>query len=451
MRIVIIGGIAAGTKAAAKARRVNPNAEIILYQDEADISYSACGMPYVVSGVISDPETIIIRKPKDFRKDNINVFVRYRAMRIIPEESSVVVKNLESELLESITYDRLILATGARPITPPVFGIRLKGVHMFRSNRDLALLTAEIKSQKPKRAVIVGAGYIGLELAESLYAHGIQITVIEKSKTILPQFDTDMAQLVREQLSEQGVQLILNDGLLSIQGENNQVSSVITESGNNLPADLVVISIGIKPNVELTEDTGIKLGKSGAIAVNARMETSIPSVYAAGDCCESFSRITGKPSWLPLGDIANLQGRVAGENAAGGNASFTGTLGTAIFKIFDLNVSMTGLSEKSARDAGYEPISLTVTQLDCARYFPGGKEINLKLIVDRVNGKVLGGQAIGAGAVDKIIDIVATSLLGNLSCKDLENADFAYSPPFSPVLSPVIVAAGALSARLQSA
>ncbi|MEO1944886.1 MAG: FAD-dependent oxidoreductase, partial [Candidatus Thioglobus sp.] len=236
MRIVIIGGIAAGTKAAAKARRVNPNAEIILYQDEADISYSACGMPYVVSGVISDPETIIIRKPKDFKKDNINVFVRYRAMRIIPEESSVVVKNLESELLESITYDRLILATGARPITPPVFGIRLKGVHMFRSNRDLALLTAEIKSQKPKRAVIVGAGYIGLELAESLYAHGIQITVIEKSKTILPQFDTDMAQLVREQLSEQGVQLILNDGLLSIQGENNQVSSVITESGNNIPA-----------------------------------------------------------------------------------------------------------------------------------------------------------------------------------------------------------------------
>lgn len=450
MRIVIIGGVAAGTKAAAKARRVNPNAEIILYQDEANISYSACGMPYVISGVISDPDQIVIRKPQDFIKDNIHVFVRHHVTGIDAQQKSVTVKNLETGTIESVNYDSLILATGARPIIPSVPGIELKGVHTLRSSTDLELFTAELQSQKPKQAVIIGAGYIGLELAESLKALSIQTTIIEKAERILPQFDADMAQLVRDHLLEQGVTLLLNDGLVSIQGENDHVSFVMTESGLSIAADLVIIAIGIKPNVQLTEGAGIELGKSGAIAVNERMETSLSSVFAAGDCCESFSRITGKPFWLPLGDIANLQGRVAGENAAGGNAGFTGMLGTAIFKTFEMNVSMTGLSEKSARDAGYDPVSLIVTQLDRARYFPGGKKIHLKLIADKRDGKILGAQAIGAGAVDKVIDIVATSLLGNLTCGDLENADFAYSPPFSAVLSPVIVAAGALNAKLGS-
>ncbi|MGZ8096996.1 MAG: FAD-dependent oxidoreductase [Methylosarcina sp.] len=448
MRIVIIGGVAAGTKAAAKARRVNPGAEIVLYQDEAHISYSACGMPYVISGVISNPDQIVIRKPQDFIKDNIHVFVRHRVTGIDARQKCVTVKNLETGDIESVDYDSLILATGARPIVPLIPGIELKGVHTLRSSVDLELLTAELESQQPKRAVIIGAGYIGLELAESLKARSIQTTIVEKAERILPQFDADMAQLLQDHLLEHGVTVVLNDGLAGIQGEKGHVSSVTTESGLSMATDLVIIAIGIRPNVQLTEGTGIELGQSGAIAVNARMETTVPSVFAAGDCCESFSRITGKPFWLPLGDIANLQGRVAGENAAGGNASFTGMLGTAIFKTFEMNVAMTGLSEKNALDAGHDPVSLIVTQLDRARYFPGGKIIHLKLIADRKDGKILGGQAIGAGAVDKVIDIVATALLGHLTCGDLENADFAYSPPFSAVLSPVIVVAGALNTKL---
>ncbi len=450
MRIIIIGGVAAGAKAAAKARRVSSTAEIILYQDEVNISYSACGMPYVISGAIPELDQIVIRNPKDFSKDNINVLIRHRVIKVNPKEKCLKVKNLETGSIETASYDKLIIATGARPIMPTIPGIELDGVHTLRSIADLELLTSKIYSKQPKQAVIVGAGYIGLELAESFKSCAIQTTILEKAGRILPQFDADMAQLVQEHVAEQGVTIVLNDGLAGIQGNNNQVTSIQTESGRSIPADIVIIAIGIKPNTELTKDTDIELGPSGAIKVNDRMETSIASIYAAGDCCESFNRISGKAAWLPLGDIANLQGRVAGENAAGGNARFTGTLGTAIFKTFDFNVSITGFSEKNARALGYDPIALTVTQLDRARYYPGGKTIHLKLIADKKDGKILGGQVIGPGAADKIIDIVATALLGKLTCGDLENADFAYSPPFSAVLSPVIVASGALKTKLKN-
>ena len=448
MRIIVIGGVAAGTKAAAKAHRVDPNNEIILYQDESEVSYSACGMPYVISGVIADERKVIIRQPEDFAKDGIQVFIRHRVLGIDTGKQQLTVRNLQDNTDFIVSYDRLIIATGARPIVPNIEGITLEGVLTLRNITDLARFKTLLTTLQPQKAVIIGAGYIGLELAETFHELNIKTTIIEKAPRILPKFDPEMAQLVHDHLLENQVEIILGDGLVKLNGNNGRVTSVETECGKTVPADLVVIAIGVKPNVELAKEANIELGITGAIAVDSRMATNIPGIYAAGDCCETINRITGATTWMPLGDIANLQGRVAGENVAGGDAHFPGVFGTAIFKTFKLTVAMTGLSEQSALESGFDPISIVTEGSDRARYYPGKQGFSLKLIADRKDGRLLGAQAIGLGGVDKMIDIAATALLGNLTCSDLENADLAYSPPFSPVLSPIIVAAGVLNSKL---
>ncbi|MCK9620193.1 MAG: FAD-dependent oxidoreductase [Methylobacter sp.] len=448
MRIIVIGGVAAGTKSAAKAHRVDPNNEIILYQDESEVSYSACGLPYVISGVIADERKVIIRQPEDFAKDGIQVFIRHRVLGIDTGKQQLSVRNLQDNTDFIVSYDRLIIATGARPIVPSIEGITLEGVLTLRNITDLARFKALLPTVLPEKAVIIGAGYIGLELAETFHELNIKTTIIEKAPRILPKFDPEMAQLVHEHLLENQVEIILGDGLAKLDGNNGRITFVETECGKTVPADLVVIAIGVKPNVELAKEANIDLGNTGAIAVDSKMATNIPGVYAAGDCCETINRITGATAWMPLGDIANLQGRVAGENVAGGNAHFPGVFGTAIFKTFKLTVAMTGLSEQSALESGFDPISIVTEGSDRARYYPGRQGFSLKLIADLKNGRLLGAQAIGLEGVDKMIDIAATALLGNLTCSDLENADLAYSPPFSPVLSPIIVAAGALNSKL---
>jgi NADPH-dependent 2,4-dienoyl-CoA reductase/sulfur reductase-like enzyme len=448
MRIIVIGGVAAGPKAAAKAHRVDPDLEIIIYQDEAEVSYSACGLPYVISGVINDERKIVIRQPEDFAKEGIKVFTRYRVISIDKDKQQITVRNLQNNTDAVVDYDRLILATGAGPIFPNLEGITLEGVLTLRNISDLGRFKPLLNTLQPKKAVIIGAGYIGLELAESFHELNIKTTIIEKAVRILPRFDPEMAQPVHEHLLENHIELVLGDGLAKLHGENGRVIAIETESGKMIPADLVVIAIGVKPNVELANAAGIELGKTGAIAVDSRMETRTPGIFAAGDCCETVNRITGAPVWMPLGDIANLQGRVAGENVAGGNAHFPGVFGTAIFKTFKLMVAITGLSEQAALESGFEPVSIVMTGTDRARYYPGRQEFSLKLIANRKDGRLLGAQAVGHGNVDKMIDIAATALLGKLRCADLENADLAYSPPFSPVLSTIIVAAGILKSKL---
>jgi len=449
MRIIIIGGVAAGAKAAAKARRVNPNHEVIVYQDEAEVSYSACGMPYVISGVIDNERKIVIRQPEDFARDGIKVFTCHRVTGIDITAKQIRVRNLKNKTEQAVAYDRLILATGASPIVPNVEGINLEGVLTLRNISDLGRFKSRLNAQQPKRAVIIGAGYIGLELAEAFHGLNVKTTIVEKAARILPRYDVEMAQPVHDHLLENGVDLVLGDGLAKLHGEQGRVTAVETGSGKMIPAELVVLAIGVKPNTILAKAAGIELGITGAIAVDSRMETRIPGIFAAGDCCETVNRLTGTPIWMPLGDIANLQGRIAGENVAGGNAHFPGVVGTAIFKTFNLVVAITGLSEQSAQAFGFDPVSIVMDGNDRARYYPGQQRFSLKLVADRQKGRILGAQVIGRGSVDKMIDIIATAMLGNLTCRDLENADLAYSPPFSPVLSPVIVAAGALTALLK--
>jgi len=448
MRIIVIGGVAAGAKAAAKARRVDPNSGIFIYQDESEVSYSACGLPYVISGVIADERKVIIRQPEDFAKEGIQVFIRHRVISIDKTKQHLTVRNLQDNTDFVVAYDRLIIATGARPIVPNIEGITLEGVLTLRNITDLAQFKALLNTLQPKNAVIIGAGYIGLELAETFHELKIRTTIIEKATRILPKFDPEMAQLVHDHLTENQVEIILGDGLAKIKGNNGRVTAVETESGKAISTSLVVIAIGVKPSASLAKEANIELGSNGAIAVDSRMETNVPGIYAAGDCCETFNRITGAPTWMPLGDIANLQGRVAGENVAGGDAHFPGVFGTAIFKTFKLTVAITGLSEQSALESGFDPISIVTAGSDRARYYPGKQDFSLKLIANRKDGRLLGAQVIGLGSVDKMIDIAATALLGKLTCADLENADLAYSPPFSPVLSPIIVAAGILKSKL---
>ena len=448
-RLVIIGGVAAGAKAAAKARRMRPDMDIVLYQDEEEVSYSACGQPYVLSGVIESRENIVIRRPQEFAADNIRVLTRHRVKSVDTAGRRLHVADLAAGSEHSTGYDRLILATGARPVIPPVSGVELKGVLTLRSISDLDRFKSTITALQPKRAAIIGAGYIGLELAEAFHALDMETVIIEKFDRILPKFDPEIAQQVSAHLLENRIELITGQGLAEIGGAGDRVTSVTTETGLLRYVDLVVIAIGVRPNTDLAGDAGIPIGATGAIAVNKHMQTEVPDVFAAGDCCETLDRVTGNTTWLPLGDIANLQGRVAGENAAGGNASFPGVFGTAIFKTFDLNVACTGLSESTARQAGYQTVCATVNRSDRARYYPGGSNVTIKLVADKTDGRLLGAQVIGPGKADKMIDIAATALLGRLTCEDLENADLAYAPPFSPVLSPMITAAGILAGRLK--
>jgi NADPH-dependent 2,4-dienoyl-CoA reductase/sulfur reductase-like enzyme len=446
MRIVIIGGVAAGAKAAAKAQRVNPEAEILIYQDEAEVSYSACGEPYVISGVIADAEQLLIRRADEFAESGVQVYTRHRVTDINPAQQQLSICNLSAQQVFTDHYDRLIIAIGASPVIPPIDGTDREGVLCLRSWTQFQALLLALTDLKPKHAVIIGTGYISMELAEAFCQRAIHTTIIGRSTHILSQYDADMAKHVQTHLQSHGVELQLGVGVKQFIGKQ-KIEAVELNDGCLIPADLVVLATGIRANSELAKQAGLELGNSGAIKVNHKMQTSNPFIYAAGDCCETFNLITQTAFWQPLGDIANLQGRVAGENAAGGNASFPGVLGTSIVKVFDFNVAITGLSETKAVKHGFKPLAVTVKAMNKARYYSNAQFSYLKLIADVESGRLLGAQAVGLGASDKLIDIVATALLGKLTCEEMENADLAYSPPFSPVLSPVILAAGVLAGR----
>ena len=449
MRMVVIGGVAAGSKAAARARRVNPDIDITVYQNETEVSYSACGQPYYLSGVVKSRESLIVRHPANFAKEGIEVLVNHNVMKIDTQARRLTVHDLTNDRVLEDSFDSLVIATGARSLRPNLPGTTYEGVVTLRSLTELDDFKATLERLQPKNAVVVGSGYIGLEITESLSQLGIAVTLLGRNPQVFSRLDPDMSQTVHDYLVNQNINVMAGDGIAELKGKNGRVIEVETLSRTTLHADLVVLALGAQPNVGLAGQAGIALGNTGAIAVDERMQTNVAGIYAAGDCAESKHRITGQAIWQPLGDIANLQGRVAGENAAGGDARFPGVFGTAIFKTFELNVGMTGLTETAARAAGFDVISSVIFARDKARYYPGSQELKVKLVAKADDGRLLGAQVVGTGMVDKSVDIVATALLGGLSCFDLENADLAYAPPFSPVLSPMIVAAGGLAKQVK--
>ncbi|MBS1212042.1 MAG: FAD-dependent pyridine nucleotide-disulfide oxidoreductase, partial [Proteobacteria bacterium] len=318
MHLVIVGGVAAGTKAAARARRVNRDIAITLVQDETDVSYSGCGQPYYLSGVIPQRECLIIRHAGEFAAEGIRVKLRHRATGLDTAAKTLQVRDLVEDVEETVSYDRLILATGARAVIPKLTGTHLDGVVSLRTMAELDRFHGALERLQPRRAVIVGGGYIGLEVAEALSILGLSVTLLERMERLFPRLDPELSRQIHDHVAEHGTDIRLGEGLAGIDAASGRAASAVTETGIRLPADLVVLAMGIKPNVELAVQAGIALGTSGAIAVDQRQETSVPGVYAAGDCAESWHRIAESPVWQPLGDTANLQGRVAGENAAGG-------------------------------------------------------------------------------------------------------------------------------------
>lgn len=447
-RLVVIGGVAAGPKAAAKARRCDPELEIILYQEEDAISYAGCGLPYYISGLIKEREELISRTPGQFAQDEVRVRKNCRIEKIDIVKKRVEGIHLESGEKFENTYDQLVLATGAQPIRPKIEGIDLKNIFFLRSIFHADAILQSIHSEDIRKVVIVGGGYIGLEMAESLIQLGKEVTIVELAPQILTLFDEDFANILRQYLERKGVQIFTSEGIKALKGSDGRVSHVQTVL-REIEADAVLMSLGIRPQVELARQAGLKIGETGAIWVNERMETSVEGIYAAGDCVETTHLVTGKKVWIPLGSTANKQGRVVGVNVCGGNAVFPGVMGTTIFKTFDYHVAKTGLNMREAEIEGFHPIQAIVRGYDRAHYYPGMKESTLKVIADRESGRILGAQAIGEGPSDKLIDILAMALHAKMTSYQLANVDLSYAPPFSPALSPVIVAANVLSNKIE--
>ncbi len=449
-RLVVIGGVAAGMSAASRARRLRPDLEILVFEKSGFVSYGSCGLPYFVSDIIKAPENLVVYDAKFFKeKRNIDVFTHHEALKIFPAKRTLLVKNLENGKEFEVQYDKLVIATGARAVRPNVKGVDLKGIFTIRFLEDGIEIKNFIRENSPKKALIVGAGYIGMEMAESLVSVGMDVLIVEQMPSILGTMDDEINEVVEQELQRNGVKLLKSTSVDEFIGENGYVKKAKLSSGEVVDADLVLIGAGIKPNSEIAKEAGIEIGRTGAIAVNQRMETNIPGIYSAGDCAEAFHLVLNRPVYIPLGTTANKQGKVAGENAAGGNAVFKGIVGTAVFKVFDLEVARTGLSEKQAKAEGFDYVSTVIEHGSRAHYYPGGSKIRVKLVADKKTGRLLGAEMVGRDGVAKRIDVFATALHAKLTVDEIGQLDLSYAPPFAPVWDPVLIAANDLEKKIK--
>lgn len=450
MKIVILGGVAAGAKAAAKSRRLLPDAEIDLYTDDTHISYSSCGLPYYIEGNFEDYRLLLVVSPEEFEKKNIHVHLKNRAVKIIPESKQVLIQDLTAQRVFLVEYDKLIIAVGARPVIPKIKNVNLPNVFTLRKIEDGILIKEMVL--KSNKATIIGGGYIGIELLEALVKQNLKVTLIEYSPFVMTTFDEDMSKLIQDQLNSINngrFEIMTSEIVTEFSGDVSGVKSVKTGTGKEFETDFVVICTGATPNVEIAKDAGIDLGVTGAIKVNAKMETSIKDIYACGDCVEEHLVVSNTKIWLPLGSNANKEGRTAAINACGGDDKFYGVLGSSVTRCLNLTMSMTGLTEKKAQALGYQPVSVTVTKNDKVGYMPNVNNITLKLIADSETGKLLGAQAVGAGDADKRINALAAALLAGMTVDEFYKNDLTYAPPFSPTIDPLLNAAQILMGKVK--
>ena len=449
MKIVILGGVAAGAKAAAKAKRLLPDAQIDLYTDDTHVSYSACGLPYYIEGNFEDYRLLLVRSPGEFEQDGIHIHLKNRAVKILSSTKQVLIEALGENRAFLVDYDKLIIAVGARPVIPQIRNVDLNNVFTVRKIEDGIAIRK--KAEESSNAVIIGGGYIGIEMLEALVRQNVRTTLIEYAPTIMQNFDDDMSELILVELNKisgERFEILTSEIATEFSGDNSGVKLVRTGSGKEIPVDFAVICAGVKPNIEIARDAGIMLGETGAIKVNKRMETNIPDIYACGDCVEENLIVSGTKIWMPLGSNANKEGRTAAINACGGDEKFPGVLGSAVTRCLNLTMSMTGLTEKKASALGFKPVSVTVTKNDKVGYMPNVNNITLKLTADYETGKLLGGQAVGAGDADKRINSLAAALLAGMTVEEFYNNDLTYAPPFSPTIDPLLNAAQMLMSKI---
>jgi NADPH-dependent 2,4-dienoyl-CoA reductase/sulfur reductase-like enzyme/rhodanese-related sulfurtransferase len=456
-RIIVIGGSAAGPKAAAKARRIDNDAEVIIMQKEADLSMASCGYPYYVGGYFNDRNMLlctpagVVRSPMFYlNAKDIDARVKTEVTNIDRAKHTVSFKNLVSGEAGTLDYDKLVIATGSVPRMPPVPGADLQGITTLQSMKDADFLRKVRDEGKIKKAVVIGGGLIGIETCEALQLAGIEITVIELLPQLLTFLDWELAKIVENHVRSKGANVITENGIAAFLGEEGKLTAVKLQNGTELSCELAVVAIGVRPNVKLAKETGLKIGELGGIDVNEYMQTSDPDIYAVGDCVETLNRITGKKVHAPYGDLANLQGRVAGENAASQNCvTFPGTIQTGICKVFDYAAGSTGLSETAAKRLGYSDIITVINASPDKPGFMEGKLLVTKLIVDKKTGKVLGAQCIGPGNVSKQIAQWAMAIQGKLTVEDIINADLPYAPPFSLAIDHFIATAHIMQNKMK--
>lgn len=435
-KIVIIGGVAGGATAAARARRVDEHCDITMIEKGSYVSFANCGLPYFISGDIKSRNKLLLQTPEGF-------YERYKVKVLTETEATSIDRNTKTVLIKhngknsQVQYDKLILSQGANPIKPPVTGLPDDMGFSLRDIRDMDDIDNYIKNKNPKKAVIIGAGFIGIEMAEALHKRGLHVSIVEKSPQVLPFLDAEFSEMARRDLISHKIDVYTN---LAATSFDSAAKSLVLENGSKIETEMVIFSVGVRPEILLAKEAGLKIGESGAISVNNQLQSSDPDIYVVGDMAEITNILTGKKVRIPLAGPANRQGRIAASNALGERKTYKGALGTSIVKVMDKTVGSTGLSERQAKQAGLSYDSVTIHPNHHAGYYPGAKGLTLKIIFLKGSGKLIGGQCFGEDGVDKRLDVIATAIAGNMTVEDLEELDLAYAPPYSSANDPINVA-----------
>ena len=440
MKVVIVGGVAGGATAAARIRRLDEQAEIVVFERSGYVSYANCGLPYYIGGVITDPEELTLQTPESFfSRFRISMKVRHEVTAIHPEKKVVSVTNLETGEEFEESYDKLLLSPGAKPAQPRLPGIGIRKLFTLRTVEDTLRIKEYINRHRPRSAVLAGGGFISVELAENLRELGMEVTIVQSLTHLMNPFDPDTASFLHSEMRGHGVKLALGHFVEGFAEKDGGVE-VLLKDGAPLHADMVVLAIGVSPDTELARGAGLELGVRNSIVVNDRMETSVPDIYAIGDAVQVRHFVTGQDALLSLAGPANKQGRVAADNICGGDSRYAGSQGSSILKVFGLTAAVTGISETAAKEAGLDADSVVLSPMSHAGYYPGGKVMTMKVVFERGTYRLLGAQIMGYEGVDKHIDVLATALRAGLKATELKDLDLAYAPPYSSAKDPVNMA-----------
>lgn len=440
MKVVIVGGVAGGATAAARIRRLDEQAQIVVFEKSHYVSYANCGLPYYIGGVIDDPAELTLQTPESFfSRFRVEMRVRHEVTAIHPERKTVSVTELESGRTFEESYDKLLLSPGARPTQPRLPGVGIEKVFTLRTVEDTFRIKAYIEKYHPKSAVLAGGGFISLELAENLRGQGMEVTIVQRPKQLMNPFDPDMAAFIHAEMRKHGVRLALGHTVEGFEEKAGGVDVLLKDEAP-LHADMVVLAIGVTPDTQIAKDAGLALGLKGSIVVNDRMETSEPDIYAVGDAVQVRHYVTGQDAVIALAGPANKQGRIAADSICGGDSRYPGSQGSSIIKVFDITAAVTGLNETNARKAGIDADKVILSPMSHAGYYPGGRLMTMKVVFEKGTYRLLGAQIVGYEGVDKRIDVLATAIHAGLSAVQLKELDLAYAPPYSSAKDPVNMA-----------